>query len=154
MKEQIFLNHTDFYIHLRETQDIHSIFVHCFSLIRHNRDKHRLFIVQSPIGACIHKSQLKVPPHFHIPECCLVNSMLPDQTRAQIYKRQEPLKLLWPLGSPPIFGGVRVAHRFSFLCFVCLRHVSCVPNVASISGLSLSCVLCTQCRQYLWIVHS
>jgi hypothetical protein len=42
--------------------------------------------------------------------------------------------------------------------------VSCVPNAASLSGLSffiapsvfsniyLSCVLCTQCCQFLWIV--
>jgi hypothetical protein len=45
------------------------------------------------------------------------------------------------LGSPPGFGGVRVAHLSSFLCcvfsFVCLRPVSCVPNVVSLSGLSL-----------------
>ena len=43
------------------------------------------------------------------------------------------------LDLPPVFGGVRVAHLFSFLCcfiFVCLRPVSCVPNVASVSGLS------------------
>ena len=43
------------------------------------------------------------------------------------------------LGLPPVFGGVRVAHLFSFLCcfiFVCLRPVSCVPNVASVSGFS------------------
>ena len=42
-------------------------------------------------------------------------------------------------------------------CFACLRPVSCVPNVASFSGLFLfclssSCVLCTQCCQFLWIV--
>jgi hypothetical protein len=47
------------------------------------------------------------------------------------------------LGSPPVFSGVRVGHRFSFLCFVvfvcvvCLCTVSCVPNVASVSGLSI-----------------
>jgi hypothetical protein len=45
------------------------------------------------------------------------------------------------LGSPPVFGGVRVVHRFSFLCcvfcFVCLGPVSCIPNVASFSGLSI-----------------
>ena len=39
------------------------------------------------------------------------------------------------------FGGVRVAHLFSFLCcvicFVCLCHVSCVLNVACFSGLSI-----------------
>jgi hypothetical protein len=40
-----------------------------------------------------------------------------------------------------VFGGVRVAHLFSFLCrvfcFVCLRPVSCVPNVANMSGFSI-----------------
>jgi uncharacterized membrane protein len=36
----------------------------------------------------------------------------------------------------------------------CLLLVSCVPNVASVSGLSSSCVLCTQYCQCLWIVHS
>ena len=41
----------------------------------------------------------------------------------------------------PVFGGVRVAHLFSFLCCVmllCLVYVcpvSCVLNVASFSGL-------------------
>jgi len=34
-------------------------------------------------------------------------------------------------------GGVRVADRFSFLCFC----------------LSSSCVLCAQCCQCLWIVY-
>ena len=44
------------------------------------------------------------------------------------------------LGSLSFFCGVHVAHRFSFLCcgvflcFVCLHPVSCVPNVASVSG--------------------
>ena len=73
----------------------------------------------------------------------------------------------------PVFGGVRYAHLFSFLCCVlftlfvffvclvypmspvsldCLRRVFCVPNVASFSELSSSCVLCTQCRQFLWIL--
>jgi hypothetical protein len=41
-----------------------------------------------------------------------------------------------------VFVGVRVAQRFSVfvvLCFflVCRRTVSCLPNVASISGLSI-----------------
>jgi hypothetical protein len=61
------------------------------------------------------------------------------------------------------------AHRFIFLCcgvflcFVCLLPVSCVPDVASVSGLVFSvvlcfvfclsspCVLCAQCCQRLWI---
>ena len=42
-------------------------------------------------------------------------------------------------------------------CFVFLCPVSCVPNVASVSGLflfcfSLSCILCTKCCQCLWVV--
>ena len=45
------------------------------------------------------------------------------------------------LVSPPVFGGIRVARLFSFLCcifcLVCLRPVTCVPNVASFSGLSI-----------------
>jgi hypothetical protein len=34
----------------------------------------------------------------------------------------------------------------------CLRPVSCVPKVVSVSGLSLSGVLCAQCCHCLWIV--
>jgi len=53
-------------------------------------------------------------------------------------KKQEMLTLCEHLGSPPVFGGVLVAHLFSFLCVVYfLRPVSCVPNVASVSGLSI-----------------
>jgi hypothetical protein len=36
----------------------------------------------------------------------------------------------------------------------CFRPVSCVPHAASVSRLSSSCVLCTQCCQCLWIAHS
>jgi hypothetical protein len=41
------------------------------------------------------------------------------------------------LGSPPVIGGVGAAHQFSVLCCVVflIRPVSCVPNVASVSGL-------------------
>jgi hypothetical protein len=41
------------------------------------------------------------------------------------------------------WGEGEVAHHFSFLCcvvfvsFVCLRPVSCMPNIASVSGLSI-----------------
>jgi hypothetical protein len=53
--------------------------------------------------------------------------------------RIELLALHWCMGSPSIFVGVSVAHLFSFLCcvscLVCL--VSCVPNAASFSGLSI-----------------
>ena len=43
----------------------------------------------------------------------------------------------------PVVGTVRFAHYIilvfcvGFFCFVCLRPVSCVPNVASVSGLSI-----------------
>ena len=84
-----------------------------------------------------------------------------------------------------------IVHYSLPLSFVCLHPVSCVPNVASFSGLSIlhcpsvfflfilclvypmlsvsldcpflialqfclssSCVLCTKCCQFLWIVHS
>ena len=40
-----------------------------------------------------------------------------------------------------MFGGVHLAHLFIFLCcvfvFVSLRPMSCVTNVASVSGLSI-----------------
>jgi hypothetical protein len=84
-----------------------------------------------------------------------------------------------------------IVHSSLPLSFVCLRPVSCVPNVAGFSGLSIhhcpsllfvfvqclvyqmlpvsldcplmiapqfclssSCVLCTKCCQFFWIVHS
>ena len=57
------------------------------------------------------------------------------------HKRQEVLILPEHLGSSPVFGGIHVVHSFSFLCCVfssvCLRPVSFVPNVASVSGLSI-----------------
>ena len=34
----------------------------------------------------------------------------------------------------------------------CLRSLSCMPNVVSVSGLSSFSVLCAQCCQCLWIV--
>jgi hypothetical protein len=43
-----------------------------------------------------------------------------------------------------------VQHISCCVFLFCL--VFCVPNVASFSGLSSSCVLCTQCCQFLWIV--
>jgi len=57
------------------------------------------------------------------------------QGRIMAYPMQAP----WI--TPVFFGEVRVAYLFNFLCcvfcFVCLRPVSCMPNVASISGLSI-----------------
>jgi hypothetical protein len=53
------------------------------------------------------------------------------------YQRQELLILREYLGSPPCFGGVRVAHLFNFLCCVIcfvfhLEEVALVPNIAEI----------------------
>ena len=60
-------------------------------------------------------------------------------------------------GFVPVFGEIRVALLFGFLCsffsFVCLRYVSCVSNVASVSRLSiLDCSFGFQCRLFI-IVH-
>ena len=59
-------------------------------------------------------------------------------------------------GSPCFYGGVSVAHLFRFLCcvfcFVCHPPVSCMPNIACVSGLSSSCVLYAQYCMCLWIV--
>jgi hypothetical protein len=57
-------------------------------------------------------------------------------------KKQELLTFREHQGSPPVFGGIHVAHLFNFLSGVFLFC------------LSSSCVLCTQCCQCLWIVHS
>ena len=56
--------------------------------------------------------------------------------------RQEMPTLREHLDCNPVFGWVRVSHHFSFLCCVCCLF------------LSSSCVLCAQCCQRLWIVHS
>ena len=43
------------------------------------------------------------------------------------YREQELLTIREHLSSPMVFGGVRVAHIFSFLC--CVVVVCLVPNV-------------------------
>ena len=56
------------------------------------------------------------------------------------YKKQKLLTLRKHLSSSPVFGEVRIANFLAFclvLGFVCLRHVSCVSNVSSVSGLSI-----------------
>jgi len=63
-------------------------------------------------------------------------------TRMVSYKKQELFTLHEDLCSPLVYGVVRVAHLFSFLCCV---FVFC---------LSPSCVLCAQCCQCFLIVHS
>ena len=51
-------------------------------------------------------------------------------------KKQKSLTLREHLDLPLVFGGVRVAHLFSFLCCVC-RFVCLRSNVASVSWLSI-----------------
>jgi hypothetical protein len=54
------------------------------------------------------------------------------------YNRQELLSLPQHMSSPPDFGGVRVAHHFSFLRCVSFIFVMClVSSVAIVSGLSI-----------------
>ena len=60
-------------------------------------------------------------------------------------KKQDLLSLCEYLGSPTVVSGdARVALLFSFLCcvvnfnlFVYLRPGICIPNVASVPGLSI-----------------
>ena len=51
--------------------------------------------------------------------------------------RQELFILRGHLGSPPSMMGSVGAHLFSVLCCVCLRPVSCVSSIVSVSGLSI-----------------
>ena len=56
-----------------------------------------------------------------------------------ILKKPELITVCQHLGSCPVFGVVRVAHLYSLMCCVflfCLSS-SCVPFVASFSGLSI-----------------
>ena len=54
------------------------------------------------------------------------------------YKQQLLTVRKFLVSSPVFVCEVRIAHRFIFLyCVICLNHVSCVPNVASVSGFSI-----------------
>jgi hypothetical protein len=76
-------------------------------------------------------------------------------TRRVSYEKQE--QLTCPSrghGFNAVFGGINAAYLFSFLCFVCLRAVSCVPSVASRSGLSiLDCPFGFLQRSFHTILH-
>jgi hypothetical protein len=93
--------------------------------------------------------------------------LLPNLTKWVVrrvsYKKQELLTFPEYLGSRPFSCGSMLLilcwFCFVFILFVytmlpvfldCLRPV-CVHNVASVSGLSSSCV-CTQCCQCFWVV--
>jgi hypothetical protein len=62
---------------------------------------------------------------------------------ASVLKERELLTLRVHMISPTGFGWVFLRTLFNlmccviFLCIACLRHVSCVPNVASFPGLSI-----------------
>ena len=82
-------------------------------------------------------------PFFIAPQCCLSSSYVLCTKCCQF---------LW------------IVHSSLPLSFVCLRPVSCYPMlpvsldcpffIAPQFCLSSSCVLCTKCCQFLWIVHS
>ena len=61
------------------------------------------------------------------------------------YKRQTLFTYLEHMSSHPVIGEsvLIVFLVFCVVCFVCFRHVSCLPNVASVSGLTLlDCPFC------------
>jgi hypothetical protein len=61
--------------------------------------------------------------------------------RRMSYKKNSLLTLREHLSSPAVFVGSMLLIFLCFsviLCFVCLRYVSCVPNVASVGGLFIS----------------
>ena len=60
------------------------------------------------------------------------------------YKMQELLTLREHLDSTPVAGWVRVAHLFTFPAVLCF----CVLFDFAL------CLVCTQCYQCLWIVHT
>jgi hypothetical protein len=83
------------------------------------------------------------------------------------YKRHTWIILRQQLGSSLIFGGVRVALYFlcSVVLFVFVLYLVCLMLPMSLgysfliaasvfSNVYLSCVLCAQCFQCLWIVQS
>ena len=80
--------------------------------------------------------------YFYLSTYCGVKHVLTMRETWCLFYKHELLTLRNPLGSPLVFGWVRVAHLFNFLCcdicccIICLHPVSCVPNVASVSGFS------------------
>ena len=57
-----------------------------------------------------------------------------------LISERDVLSEAYPSRAPgliPVFGGVCVAHLFSFLCFVCPRPVSGVSNVAGVPVLTI-----------------
>ena len=75
--------------------------------------------------------------HTFSVDCC---DWTMDNTQVS-YRKKELFALREHMGSAPVFGRVRVTHRFNFLCFafclVCFRPVSCVSNITSVSWLSI-----------------
>lgn len=59
----------------------------------------------------------------------------PYQERKTETITDSPFYITWI--HPPLLLRSMLVIFFYFLCFVCLLPVSCVPNVASISGLSI-----------------
>ena len=72
------------------------------------------------------------------------NLIKPTKHGGCLTRASNCLLLMNTQAHPPVVDWVRVVHLLLnflccivFLCFVCLRSLSCVPNVASVSGLSI-----------------
>ena len=96
-----------------------------------------LFVLMQPIGEAadsyVNSFSIEIPSNHHR------GGFIATHTHTHMI-RVMVFNVSVHLGSPPMFGWVRVAHLLSFLCyvfcfcFVCLRPVSCMSNVASVSG--------------------
>ena len=83
------------------------------------------------------------------------DSVLEKKIGWMCYRKQELFTLHEHLSSPYVFGGDHVNHLFFSFLFLYSLSSSCL--VYSMLPVSLDClrrVLCTQCCQCLWIVHS
>jgi len=92
-----------------------------------------------PINICSCSSMLRV---YWKGNTTVVGGLNWRSNGERSYKKQDCLPFREHLHSPPVFGGVLVVDLFTILCCVFVFY------------LSSYCVLCAQCCQCLWIVHS
>ena len=100
---------------------------------------------------CIKWCSVRLYPQLFVGGSCLIYVCLPicysgvkhvlvvRVTWWVSYKRQELLTLREHLCSPPVFSGVRVAHRFSFLCCVFVLFVFVLCLVYPLLPVFLDC---------------
>ena len=126
-------------------------------------------VVQCPVkGVCSNfiKRRTKVETNSQLKICWIELSnvylkyLLQSGILSSIYMVELCVCCFWLRSVSCVPNVASVSGLFDFvLCLVCPMSpvfldypVSGVPNVASVSG--LSCVLCAQCCQCFWIVHS